>query len=413
MAQAAVQDWIDDGTEPVGWRVLGHSGFRRLWAAGWLSALGSQIGRIGLILYVFQERGSVAGIALLVILETLPGVLAAPLAGVVADRASKRRVMIAADLLRALFAGAVLAWPTVWVIYVAAAFQSVATAFFQPTRSSALPRLVRERDLPAANGVEQAAGNLVLIVGPVLGAELLARWGLAVTLSVDALTFLASAALLAGLRLGGPGGGVASGSALAGVREGWRYLSAHPLAPWMALLFFVSLLCTGLWLPLAPLFLRDSLDAGPANLGWQIGVFGLGSVCGALVAPRLVTRFGKGRVLFAALLAEGSVMALYSRAPSLSAANALMLAWGITISMIVVPFYSILQTVVEERLLGRVFSVIKQCEDGALVAAMGVAAALQGRLSAADAFLAGGLLYAAFAASSLWTRGGRVLLVTR
>lgn len=412
-AQAARLNGAGNGMEALRWRTLGNSGFRRLWAAGWLSALGSQIGRVGLILYIFRERGSISGLALLVVLETLPGLLASPLAGVVADRASKRRILIGADLLRALFAGVVLTHPAVGTIYAAAALQSIATAFFQPARSAALPRLVAERELPEANALEQGASNLVLILGPVLGATLLLRLGLRATLVADALSFLASAALLARLDLGPAGGETASGSALTDAREGWRYLAGHPLVSQMAILFFVSLLCTGLWMPLAPFFLCDTLGLSEGLIGWQIGTFGLGSTAGALAAPCLVARLGKGRTLFIALLGEGAVMTAYSRASSLAEATVSMLLWGVAVSMIMVPFYSILQTVVDGPLLGRVFSIVKQFEDGALMAAMGIAAVLQGHLSTAEIFLAAGLLYVVFTASSPLTRGGRALLVTR
>ena len=108
-------------------RVLGNRSFRNLWLASLLSMTGSQISRVGLILYVSSTGDSVLALALLLILELLPGALVAPLAGVVIDAYSKRVVMIVSDLLRMVFM--LLIWwrPTPGMIYVMAALHSIAT----------------------------------------------------------------------------------------------------------------------------------------------------------------------------------------------------------------------------------------------------------------------------------------------
>src|SRR5260370_13063718 len=104
-----------------------------------LSMLGSQISRIALILYVFDRKGAVASLALLVVLDTLPGALVAPLAGAVVDGLSKRGVMVVTDVARMGFILLILARPSLGAIYVIAALRSIATAFFQPAHSAAIP----------------------------------------------------------------------------------------------------------------------------------------------------------------------------------------------------------------------------------------------------------------------------------
>ena len=71
--------------------LLRNGSFRNLWIASLLSALGSQVSKIGLLLYLFDTRGEVISIALLVVLETLPGAVAAPLAGAVVDGMNKQK----------------------------------------------------------------------------------------------------------------------------------------------------------------------------------------------------------------------------------------------------------------------------------------------------------------------------------
>lgn len=403
-------------------QLLGNRAFRRLWAAGLLSTLGTQVSRIGLVLFLFQKTDSVPGLALLIVLETLPGALAAPVAGAIIDRLDRRALMIGADLARALCLLAVLANPTVETIYLMAALGSIASAFFQPAERALLPQLVTAGELPRANGLVESTGNLVLIVGPLAGAELFLRVGIGPTLVVDAVSFVVSAVLVLGV--GAAARRVAGATArraldteraspLTDLREGWSYLVHHRLVLHLVLLFFVSLLCVGLWLPLAPFFIREFLGGSQRLLGVQTAAFGAGGVLGGLAAPRLVARLGKGTALSLAFLAEGLAMTLYALVPDARASVAIIFVWGVVVSVVVVPFYSILQTVVDERFRGRVFSVLKQSENLALLAAMGLAVALQRVLASHWIFCAAGLAYCGVAALASMSAGGRALRATR
>lgn len=397
-------------------RVLANRSFRNLWLAGLCSTLGSQVSRIGLVLYVFDTGGAVANLALLLVLDTLPGALVAPVAGAVVDGLNKRAVMVAADLARMLLMLAILLRPSLGVIYVAAALHSVASAFFQPAKTAAVPLIVGRDELTRANAVEQSAANLTLVAGPVVGAALLARFGLTASLLLDALTFLVSALLVwrVSLRDVGRGeAGLTAGGAVGEIKEGWNYLVRHPLALHLNLLLFMALVCTSLWVPLAPFFIRDQLGGSEQVLGWQLGLFGLGAAVGGLVAPRLVERFGTGLTLFAGLLAEAASLCVYGVVAHLGASMVIVFGWGVVVSVVVVPFYSILQKVVEERFLGRVFAVVKQSENLAVVLAMAGAVLLQDRFGSHLILLSAGLLYFGCAAASSFSRGGRALLATR
>ena len=397
------------------WRLLSHPGFRRLWLAGLLSRLGSQVSRIALLLHLVETGGSVSTLALLVVLETLPGLLAAPLAGVVIDRCGQWKILVGADLVRAALLGMILLHPGLEMIFATAALLAVAGAFFDPARSSALPLVVRSEELADANGLDQSASNAVMILGPVLGAWLLSLSGLGVALRVDLASFLASALLVARVpirRVADEGTGLSLAAATAELRSGWRYLARHRLALQLNGLLFLALVCTSVWVPLAPFFIRDRLGGPEGALGWQLGVFGVGAVLGALWIPRVMREHGRGATVFAGFLAEGSCLFLYSLASSLGSSLVLVFLWGLAVSVIVVPFYSILQDAVDELFLGRVFAVVKQSESCAALLAMGLAAALQDRLGSHLILAAAGLLYVACTLLSVRTRGGRALLAT-
>ena len=395
--------------------VLHNRSFRNIWLASLLSMMGSQISRIGLILYLFTTRDSVFDLALLIVLETLPGMFAAPVAGAVSDRASKRAVMVISDLVRAGSTGLILLWPTLEMIYLMTALHSIATAFFQPAKSASIPLIVEKSDLPQANGIDQSAMNLMLIAGPVIGAQLLLNVGLSTTLIIDSLSFLVSAWLVARVKTLRVEGHIAERSTalnLVQIKVGWQYFIRHRLARHLNLLFFVSLLCTGIWMPLAPFFIRQHLGASEHILGWQLGVFGTGTVVGALLAPRLIARFGKGLSLFVSLLAEASSLIVYALVSHVGVSMVVIFTLGIIVSFIVVPFYSILQVVVAKRFLGRVFSVIKLCENLAIVLAMVAAMLLNDLLGSRLIFLIAGSCYFGLTMVSSLTQGGKRLLAT-
>jgi len=390
--------------------------FRRLWLASLLSLTGSQVSRIGLILGIVQTTNSVSAVALLVLVETLPSALLAPLAGAAVDRLGKRSLMIAMDLVRFMGLMVILAMPVPAVILTVACVNAIATCVFQPARTAAIPLVVPPDRIVAANSWDQGAANLMFILGPALGTELFVALGLRWTLVLDGVTYLASAALLAGVHgcddaRSGVGGMLAS--AASDIRGGWRYLRSHDLVLHLSALFFVSLVCAGLWTPLAPFFVRDVLGGTTRLLGWQFAAFGAGAVGGSLLAPPLVARLGRGALLSGALLAEGVCQTAYAASDDALASTALIVVWGTAVSLIVVPFYSILQTVVDAPFRGRVLSTVRQTENVATTLSLGVAALLHGYMNSQSILLAGGLAYCALVAGSCLTVGGRGLLATR
>lgn len=376
--------------------------------------VGSQISRISLILYLFHGTNSITDVAFLIVLETLPGGVVATVSGTLIDRLSKRKVMIACDLARAIFMGAVFFYPTPVAIYWMAALHSIATALFVPAKAASTPLIVDSRDLPEANGADQSATHLMLVLGPVIGAELFISLGLKATLLVDILTFLGSAFLITRIRMRATGQEYQGlRSSISDVSAGWRYLREHRLALHLIALGFVSLICVGLWIPLAPFFIRDFLGGSDRVLGVQAGVFGLGGVLGAILAPRLVRRFGKGLVMFVALLAEGLTLVVYSMTPGITPSVLICLAWGFVVSSILVPYQTLLQETVEDTFLGRVFSLERQSENFAILFAMLLAMALRDALSSSAIFALAGSIYFAIIVASAFTPGGRRLRRTR
>ena len=202
-------------------------------------------------------------------------------------------------------------------------------------------------------------------------------------------------------------------SVLDGVCEGWRYLARNRRVCHLQLLFFMGVLCTGTWLPLAPVFIRHHLRGSDQLLGIQLGTIGCGAAIGALAAPRLVAVLGRGMTLMAALLAEGMAMCLYASVGSISGSMIMAFVWGLVVPVVTVPLYSMLQTLVEDAFVGRVFSQLRQLENAALILAMAAAVWLEPRVGSHRILLCAGLVYVSVIGVSSTSRDGRMLLETR
>jgi MFS family permease len=181
----------------------GNPAFARLYAAQLISFAGDWFTQVALLGLVLELTGSPAAASLLLIVQVAPFFLLSPIAGVVADRFDRRRVMVLVDLLRVAAALSLLLADdtgTLWIAFVATAGISAGGAFFEPASAAALPNLVSRGDLGYANVLMGSAWGTMLAVGAALGGLVAALLGRDAAFVVDGLSFLVSALLLVGIR---------------------------------------------------------------------------------------------------------------------------------------------------------------------------------------------------------------------
>ena len=254
----------------------------------------------------------------------------------------------------------------------------------------------------------------MLTVGPCIGAVLITEFGILATLLVDFACFMTGVMLLYGVnvRRVDQTNQLSALHVWGDIVEGWRYVVSNRLICQLNLMLILALICTGLWTPLAPFFVREYLGGSNVILGWQLGLVGLGAAIGAPIATRLVRRWGSGMTTFIGFVAEGASLLAYSLISSVTGSYCIVLIWGVAVSIISVPFYSLLQRSVEDRYLGRVFSVVRQCECCAMVIAVLVAMVACRVYEPQMILLVAGMCYLVLAIASSLTRGGRMLLST-
>jgi MFS family permease len=181
----------------------GNRGFRLLWLGQVVSQMGDWFDTIAVYTIALKLTGSSRSVALIMVARFLPSVVMGPLSGVVADRFSRRSIMIAADFLRAFVVLGFLfvrRSEQMWLVYVLTVLQLAFSAFFEPAKTAAIPSIVAPEELLAANAISSVTWSVMLTLGAALGGFVAGWFGTNAAFILDSLTFVASAILISRVR---------------------------------------------------------------------------------------------------------------------------------------------------------------------------------------------------------------------
>lgn len=387
--------------------VFAVPGYRRLWAARTASQWGDVAATVALGLLVFELTGSGLGVAGVVAAEILPVLLLAPLAGVIVDRLSRRAVMVAADLVRALLAGLLpLVADHVGAVYIVAAGMSAATVFFNPAAGAVLPNLVDRDGLIAANsGIWTAAVLSQIVLAPLTGL-LVTVAGLSIAFWVNAVSYLLSAALLARLPEPArpPTSDIAEGAdgrwraRWTAAAAGIRHITNDRRLTALAIGQSLAALSAGATSALLVLYVREHLHAPPVGYGVAIGAIGVGAVAGPLLLVRLIRDPARPGWVFGPYAVRGGVDLTLATVSTLPPAAAALAVYGLGTSTGAVTFNSMLQATVPDTLRGRVMAAFDITWQTGRLASLGIGAILADQIGIRAVYVLGGVLLLAAAA---------------
>ncbi len=264
--------------------------FRLLLAAHGVSVLGDRMVAVALAFAVLEVGGSAAAVGLVLAARTVPLVLSVLVGGVVADRVSRRAVMVATDLVRVVTQGltAVLliaGVAEVWMLAVLAALTGLGTGFFSPASTALLPEIVPAEHLQRANALRSTAVSAGEIVGPLSAGLIVAAVGAGAAIAVDAATFAISAACLAALRVPARAR-ERSASFLADLRKGWvAFRSRRWVWTFVGYFALVNMLWAA-WSALGPVVADRELGGADA-WGAVLAAIGVGALAGSAIATRV------------------------------------------------------------------------------------------------------------------------------
>ncbi|HEX2231943.1 MAG TPA: MFS transporter [Thermoleophilaceae bacterium] len=289
---------------PDSFEVLRQREFRLLFSGQAVSVFGDRMVVVALAFAVLEVGGSVSAVGLVLACATLSLVGSVLVGGVVADRTSRRAVMVSADLVRLASQGTMAALliagtADVWVLALLASVTGAATGFFNPATTAFLPEVVASELLQQANALRAAARSAGEILGPLVAGGLVAAAGAGWAIAIDAATFAVSAACLVRLRLPGTASRPAASFVVA-LREGWAAFRSRRWVWTFVAYFAIGNMLWGAWSALGPV-VADRELGGAAAWGTVLAAVGAGALGGSLLATRVRPR----RPLVLIALTEG------------------------------------------------------------------------------------------------------------
>jgi MFS family permease len=347
---------------PAGLRALNHRDFRLFIAGQLISLIGTWMQSVAQSWLVLDLTGSPFKLGLIGTLQFGPILCFSFVAGAIADRLPKRRLIIGTQtaLMLQAFAMALLAWlgqVQYWQVAVLAACYGVANTLDMPARQSFIVEMTSKDDLTNAIALNSATFNGARMVGPAVAGFLVDRFGVAPAFGVNGLSFVAVILALAAMQTEGLPRDREGTSVRQDIAAGLRFAVGTPLvALILSLLLTVSLFVINHQV-LVPLLARDVLHEGAHVFGLLMAALGTGAVVGALALALL----GKSRLPLPLLIGAGAAASALTLALAairqFPAAVVLLALTGLSQIVFMASCNTTLQMVVPDRLRGRIMSV--------------------------------------------------------
>jgi MFS family permease len=344
------------------WRALRHRNFRLFFGGQSISLIGTWMTRVATSWLVYRLTKSSLLLGTVGFAGQIPTFLLAPLAGVIVDRIDRRKVLVWTQAL-AMVQSLALAWLTlshrinIAEVLVLSATQGVINAFDMPGRQSFMIRMVEDRaDLSNAIAINSSMVNTARLVGPSLAGLLIAATSEGWCFLVDGVSYIAVIASLLMMRVAHETQPQHGLTMMEQLRQGWVYVAESVPIRSILLLFALISLMGWPFMVLMPVFAAQVLHGGPHTLGFLMGAVGVGSLTSALllVVRRSVRGLLKIIPIGAAIFGAGLIAFGFSRHLWLS--MGLMFVTGFGMMQGVTTSNTILQTLVDEKMRGRVMS---------------------------------------------------------
>lgn len=344
-------------------RALRHRNFRLFFGGQSVSLVGTWITRVATSWLVYRLTGSELLLGITGFAGQIPTLVLAPLAGVLVDRMDRRRILVltqtaslvqSAALAALTLSGAITVTQIVWLQVV----QGIINSFDTPARQAFITVIVEDwRDLPNAIALNSSMVNGSRILGPTIGGLMIAAVGEGWCFALDAVSYIGVIASLGAMRIEPRSRDVSADTrVLHELREGLAYVvSDVPIRTVLILVAIVSASGTP-YVVLLPAITADVLHGGPNTLGLLMACTGAGALVSALHLAVREAVVGLGRVIVFATLAFGAGLVAFSLATSPWEAAPFLAVAGGGFMMQLAGSNTVLQTLVDEHVRGRVMA---------------------------------------------------------
>ena len=324
-----------------------------------MSSAGDFLNSVAVVVVIYRATGSAGWLGAAVFLRVVAWAVATAAGGVIGDRFDRRKVLVSlnivAGIVALLLAVAASFDAAVVVVIVLATVLDFATGLVNPTFSAAVPAVVGEDDVAAANAAVSTVEQVSTVAGPALGALLIAVFSPELVFACNALSFAAAAAMFAGVAVGGHE--VDAEGPPPRFRDGLAAVRSSRAVSVLLTIFVAAVFSYGFGLVLFVLVAVRRLGLDTEGVGYLRMAEGAGGVAAAVVAGRFAARSHAGVLVWAAVLTGAApiLLALTSSTPVALAFLALGGGACVVLEVIVVTW---LQRVTPDELLGRVMGLL-------------------------------------------------------
>jgi MFS family permease len=377
-------------------RALRHRNFRLFTFGQTLSLIGTWMQQVAVGWLVYRLTDSPFLLGLVGFVSQAPVFVLAPIAGVLADRMNRHRIVIATQAL-AMVQALVLATLVltghiaVWQIVLLMAAGGAISGFDIPARQAFLLEMVGGReDLPNAIALNSSMFNAARLLGPAVAGFAIAAFGEGRVILLNGISYVAVLAALAAMRIAPRPRAPTSGAVLRRMREGFDYaFGFHPIRAILQLVAITSIAGVPFSV-LLPVIATDVLGGDARTLGFLMASTGLGALAGALFLASRTSVWGLGRVIVIAAAGFGLALIAVAASRVLWLTIPFLVCAGLGMMVQMAASNTVLQTIVDDDKRGRVMSLYSMAYIGTAPLGSLIAGAAAARFGTPATLAAGG-----------------------
>jgi MFS transporter, DHA3 family, macrolide efflux protein len=338
--------------------LLKRKDFSILFIGQFISKMGSAINAIGLSLCVLKFDNPILGMGTLSLLLAIPWIIFGPIAGVFADRYSKKQIIIACDIIRGLLSLTLVFTQDIVLFYSIVFLMTIFDVIFSPAISSFLPFVVDKDDLESANSIYSGSGELAYLIGPAIGGILVASFGVRVVFVLNSISYILSG--ISEMFI------VSCGyinkdkhekvSTFLEMKQGFVYAKSHNAIVFIILFFAgISSVLGGIPM-LCSNYIVNELGTSEQVYGIFMSIKSIGSMIGALLLPKVLSKIKELPMMIWSTGIYGGLFVLFSVWSGIPYYMSIYFSIGVITSFINVTYGIFLQKNVDKEYIGRVFS---------------------------------------------------------
>jgi MFS family permease len=377
-------------------RSLAGRDFRLYFIGQCISLVGTWVQQVAFSWIAYRITGSAFMLGLIAFCGQFPTLVLSPFSGVLADRYSRRNVLVVIQVIQMAVAAllAVLAWQddlSAWVLIAASLVLGLTGAVEMPVRQAFTPDIVHDRvHMANAIALNSVTFNAARLIGPAAAGFILAAFSEAACFAINALSYVATIYTLLVIhptRVEHDGGSKS-------IREGVMYVRQFAPARWLLITVIVASFCLSPYLTFMPIYAKDILRGGPDTLGILMAASGFGALSAGLYLANRKSVIGLGDKMASGCFAAGMASALFAYNHLLWLALPMLVISGCATIIIVTSSNILLQTLVPDNLRGRVMALYSMSFIGVLPLGSLVAGGIAHIVGVQPVFLGSGVIFA-------------------